>query len=81
MRAETADLEAANGEDQDDSLPGKTSRPKPWIRRSIGVRRNFHPSAFLLMTQKIPPGSVAVTAHSPNRMDGSSASSVGMPKP
>ena len=44
--------------------------------------RNSHLSAFLLMTKKILPGSVAVTAHSPNRgWRNSKASSGGMPKP
>src|SRR5258708_660868 len=36
---------------------------------------------FLVEIQKISPASDSVTAHSPNRMDGRSASSVGMPKP
>src|SRR5262249_60434432 len=36
---------------------------------------------FLVETQKIAPGSVAVTAHSPNRMEDSKASSGGTPRP
>src|SRR5262245_58662092 len=49
---------------------------------SIASRgQNFQLSAFLLITQKIPPCSVTITAHNPNRIDGSRASSVVMPKP
>src|SRR5215471_1087170 len=55
--------------------------------RSAGARELDHHiisrpvDGFLAETQKIAPGSVAVTAHSPNRMEDSKASSGGTPRP